>query len=91
MARSLALLALAGAAAAAASTTTVSVFLPTFDEQDLEASVIAADSEKTTYLINCPAGTDSNDCGVATGGQTVVYGPKTFALNYAYEGGDEGD
>ncbi|KAI5463229.1 hypothetical protein BGZ63DRAFT_186898 [Mariannaea sp. PMI_226] len=90
MTRSLALLALIGAAAAA-QTTTVSVFLPMFDEQALVASVIAADADKTTYLIGCPHGTDSSDCGVAPGGQTIVYGPKTFALDYAYKGDDQGD
>ena len=89
MARSLALL-LAGAAAVAAQTTTVSVFLPMFDEQAVHASVVAADSDKTTYFINCPSSVDSSECGVAYGGQTIVYGPKTFALSYDYDGGDEG-
>jgi hypothetical protein len=89
MARSLALI-LAGVAAVAAQTTTVSVFLPMFDEQTIHASVIAADSSKTTYFINCPASADSNDCGIASGGQTIVYGPKTFALDYTFSSGEEG-
>ncbi|KAH6996404.1 hypothetical protein BKA56DRAFT_571388 [Ilyonectria sp. MPI-CAGE-AT-0026] len=83
MARSLALLAVTGVAAVVAQSTTVNVFLPMYDAQDLEASIVAADSAKTTFAINCPKGADSNDCGI-TEAQTFIYGPSTFYMSSSY-------
>lgn len=77
MARSLALLALASGALAAQSTTTVALLLPYADVQTIEASIIGADSTATTYLIGCPKGEDSSDCGFATS-QTITQGPSTW-------------
>lgn len=89
MARSLALLAVTGVAAVVAQSTTVSVFLPMYDVQDLDASIVAADSAKTTFAISCPKGADSNDCGM-TEAQTIVYGPSTFYMSYAYSNSEYG-
>jgi hypothetical protein len=76
MARSLALLALATGALAAQSST-VALLLPYADVQKIDASIIAADSTATTYLIGCPKGEDSSDCGFATS-QTITQGPSTW-------------
>lgn len=43
------------------------------DEQTLVADVLAADATATTFLLNCPTGTDSNDCG--TYNESVIVGP----------------
>lgn len=83
MARSLALLAVTGVAAVIAQSTTVNVFLPMYDAQDLEASIVAADSAKTTFAVNCPKDADSNDCGI-TEAQTFIYGPSTFYMSSSY-------
>ncbi|KAH7017591.1 hypothetical protein EDB80DRAFT_291225 [Ilyonectria destructans] len=89
MARSLALLAVTGVAAVIAQSTTVSVFLPMYDVQDLDASIVAADSAKTTFAVSCPKDADSNDCGM-TEAQTIVYGPSTFYMSYAYSNSEYG-
>jgi hypothetical protein len=86
MARSLALLALAGAVVAAQSTT-VSLLLPYGDAQTIVASVVAADSTATTYLFGCAPGTDSNDCGYPSS-QTVTQGPSTWIYSASYDSGD---
>ena len=36
----------------------------------------------TTYLLNCPSGTDSDDCGVPDGGVTVAQGHSTVEVGY---------
>ncbi|KAH7165562.1 hypothetical protein EDB81DRAFT_257398 [Dactylonectria macrodidyma] len=89
MAGSLVLLTLAGAAAVAAQSTTVSLFLPMVDAQDLDASVVGVDSAKTTFAVTCPSGADSNDCGL-TEAQTIIQGPSTFAMTYAYSDAEYG-
>ncbi|KAL2176809.1 uncharacterized protein P884DRAFT_260296 [Thermothelomyces heterothallicus CBS 202.75] len=63
---------------AAAQSSVVTVLLPQFDQQAIDASVIAAAPTATTYRINCPPGADSSDCGVPDEFE-FVYGPSTFA------------
>lgn len=75
------LAAVSTAATAAQQTTTVSVLLPLFgDDQTIFASVIGANPTATTYSVNCPPGTDSNDCGLGTGFK-VINGPKTVSID----------
>ncbi|KAH6656996.1 hypothetical protein BKA67DRAFT_553928 [Truncatella angustata] len=57
----------------ATTTSVTKVFLFNTDPQTLVADVLAADATATTFLLNCPSGTDSNDCG--TYNETVVVGP----------------
>lgn len=55
------------------SSLVTSLLLPGYDAQNIVASVIGADATATTYLLNCPPGTDSNDCG--TYNQSLTLGP----------------
>ncbi|EHK43382.1 uncharacterized protein TrAtP1_001375 [Trichoderma atroviride] len=91
MARSLALLALASGALAAQSTT-VGLLLPYADIQTIDASIIGADSTATTYLVGCPKGEDSSDCGFATS-QTITQGPSTwiYTATFSADPADETD
>jgi len=73
------------ALAAGAQSTTISLFLPDTDPQSLVASVIGVDATATTYLINCPAGTDPSDCGYGDGA-TVIEGPSTLRLVFLQAG-----
>ncbi|KAL4891185.1 hypothetical protein BDV59DRAFT_182717 [Aspergillus ambiguus] len=52
------------------------MFVFNADPQSLVASVVSSDAAATTYSINCPTGTDSNDCGMGPG-MTLIAGPKT--------------
>lgn len=56
-----------------ASISVTKVLLFDTGPQTLVADVLAADATATTFLLNCPSGTDSNDCG--TYNETVVVGP----------------
>ncbi|CEI62374.1 hypothetical protein FVEN_g12066 [Fusarium venenatum] len=47
--------------------------LPHYGTQSLVAEVLGADATATTYLLNCPPGTDGNDCG--TYNNTLTVGP----------------
>ncbi len=80
--------AFAMAFAAVVSAETRDLFLPGI-EGALAASVIGESSTATTYLIGCPVGADSTECGL--GGQvfTHIEGPKTmhYALTLAPEEG----
>ncbi|KAH6892382.1 hypothetical protein B0T10DRAFT_483702 [Thelonectria olida] len=44
-----------------------------FDPQTLVAQVLKAEPTATAYLLNCPDGTDSNDCG--TYNMSITLGP----------------
>lgn len=82
MVRSLALL--AGAiATVAAQTTTVKFFLPQFDPQGLEGSVVAVKGEATTLAINCAKSVDPGDCGIMDT-TTIVGGPSTMSSSYEF-------
>ncbi|KAJ4131488.1 hypothetical protein NW768_005674 [Fusarium equiseti] len=87
MVRSLALLA-GAVVAVAAQTTTVEFFLPGYDDQILEGSVVAVKGGATTMAINCPEGTDSSDCGILDT-STIIGGPSTMAMVYYYEPNEE--
>ncbi|KAF3017881.1 hypothetical protein E8E14_012906 [Neopestalotiopsis sp. 37M] len=56
-----------------ATQSVTSVLLFDTDPQSLVAEVLGADATATTFLLNCPSGTDSNDCG--TYDETVIVGP----------------
>jgi hypothetical protein len=72
------LLAAAGLAAAQSSTV-VNVFLPAFGSDNLVASVISAGPDATSYRVSCPtSGADSDECGLASDGLNVLYGPSTL-------------
>ncbi|KAJ5120504.1 uncharacterized protein N7515_009892 [Penicillium bovifimosum] len=74
---------LAGATAATAAQT-VTLFLPGFDSQDIHAKVLGSSGSMTTYLLGCPAGTDSNDCGIPKFGVTAIQGVSTATIAYAF-------
>ncbi|KAL4863070.1 hypothetical protein BDV12DRAFT_177987 [Aspergillus spectabilis] len=59
------------ASLAYAESTVTSMFMYGADEQPLAASIVGNDATATTYFINCPPGTDSNDCGMGPG-MTVI-------------------
>lgn len=68
------ILALAGAAAAE----TVNMMLPLADPQPLGAVSIGGNSDATTYVVGCKAGTPSDECGFPVP-MVIVQGPKTVA------------
>ncbi|KAL2854247.1 hypothetical protein BJY01DRAFT_205752 [Aspergillus pseudoustus] len=78
-------LALVGCTSLAAANDIVSLILPNVDNQDLVGEVIGTDGSLTTYLINCPKGTDSSDCGIPPEGITVTADDDTFIYEYTYE------
>ncbi|KAL2802607.1 hypothetical protein BJX63DRAFT_106067 [Aspergillus granulosus] len=78
-------LALLGCTSLAAANDIVSLILPNVDQQELVGEVIGTDGSMTTYLINCPEGADSNDCGVPPEGLTVTADDDTFIYEYTYE------
>jgi hypothetical protein len=45
--------------------------LPGYGTQSLVAEVLGADATATTYLLNCPPGTDGNDCGTYNNSLTI--------------------
>ncbi|KAH8682290.1 hypothetical protein BX600DRAFT_39582 [Xylariales sp. PMI_506] len=45
------------------TTSVTSILLFDTDTQSLVAEVLGADATATTFLLNCPSGTDSDDCG----------------------------
>ncbi|AEO60660.1 hypothetical protein MYCTH_2129788 [Thermothelomyces thermophilus ATCC 42464] len=69
---------------AAAQLSVVTVVLPQFDQQAIDASVIAAAPTATTYRLNCPPGADSSDCGMPDEFE-FVYGPSTFAYTMSLD------
>ncbi|KAL2148482.1 hypothetical protein VTH82DRAFT_2036 [Thermothelomyces myriococcoides] len=75
---------LASVGLAAAQSSVVTVLLPQFNPQAIDASVIAAAPTATTYRLNCPPGADSSDCGVPPEYE-LVYGPSTFGFTVAIE------
>lgn len=72
--------ALAGSAIAQ-STTVVDLYLYGYEGDDIAASVVDVSPQATTYLVSCPPGTDSNDCGLGAG-MTLVQGPSTIGVHY---------
>ncbi|OJJ55030.1 hypothetical protein ASPSYDRAFT_159079 [Aspergillus sydowii CBS 593.65] len=73
------------ASAAYAESTVTSMFIYGSGEQPLAASIVGNDASATTYSINCPPGTESDECGMGPG-ITVVAGDK--ATTYMMDDGD---
>ncbi|KAJ5327475.1 hypothetical protein MYU51_018145 [Penicillium brevicompactum] len=78
-------LALLAGATAAVAADTVTLFLPGFDSQDLVGKVVGSSGSTTTYVINCPGSTDSDDCGVPPSGITVAQAHSSVAIAYGAE------
>lgn len=55
------------------SSVITSLLLPDLGGPGLVAEVLGADATATTYLLNCPDGTDSNECGVYN--NSITLGP----------------
>ncbi|KAL4783307.1 hypothetical protein BJX76DRAFT_330308 [Aspergillus varians] len=64
------------ASLAAAESTVTSMFIINADKQPLAASIAGNDATATTYSINCPPGTPSDECGMGIG-MTLVAGSET--------------
>lgn len=77
---------LASSLVAAQSTSVVEILNPFGDKQTLHASVISAAPTATRYLLKCPSGADSNDCGVPPDGVQIFYGPSTFGYTLSEAG-----
>ncbi|KAG8672908.1 hypothetical protein FPOAC2_06326 [Fusarium poae] len=61
--------------------------LPYYGTQSLVAEVLGADATATTYLLNCPPGTDGNDCGTYNNSLTVgPWASKTIPAGAASTG-----
>lgn len=65
---------------AVAQTTTLSIPFYGFDDQAIDASIVAANPSATTMQLACPSVTDSNDCGLFPD-MTLIYGPSTYHLD----------
>lgn len=84
----LALLSLFATGAWAASSSTVSLFFPGgVDKQSLVASVVGANPTMTTYVISCPTGTSSDQCGFDPA-MTITQGPTTAIMTIESSDGD---
>jgi len=62
---------------------TVALFLPGFDSQPLQATIVTAGPSATTYVVACSPGTDATQCGVPSG-ITVVQGASMYQLSQAF-------
>ncbi|KGO42434.1 hypothetical protein PEX1_067910 [Penicillium expansum] len=78
-------LALLAGATAAIAAETVTLFLPGFDQQQIEGKVIGTSGSMTKYFIKCPADVDSDDCGLPPAGMTVNQGSSTVSLSYGMD------
>lgn len=65
---------------AAAQSTTLSIPFYLLDNQSIEASVVSANPTATTLAMNCPSGTDGNDCGLFPS-MYLTYGPSTYHID----------
>ncbi|RAK96827.1 putative GPI anchored protein [Aspergillus ibericus CBS 121593] len=72
-------LGLAAAGMVSATATVTSMFFYDTDSQSLAASIMGNDATATTYSVNCPPGTDSDECGMGPG-MTVIAGPQTTMI-----------
>ncbi|GLI79200.1 hypothetical protein PoHVEF18_007528 [Penicillium ochrochloron] len=78
-------LALVAGAAIAAADSTVTLFLPGFDAQSIDAKILGSSSTMTTYLLNCPPGADPNNCGLPDVGYRVTAGGSTVLYTMSYD------
>lgn len=67
----------------APATTSIALILPGFDPQALAASVLSANKDITTFVLQCAEGTDSGDCGLMDP-FTMAQGPKTLSMHMDY-------
>ncbi|KAF4335427.1 GPI anchored [Fusarium beomiforme] len=81
---SLILLPLLGALASA-QTTTLDVLFPVEGIKSVYGTVVAANSQVTTYALHCGENVDNVQCEII-GTQTVVVGPETLSINYSFDG-----
>ncbi|KAF9889593.1 hypothetical protein FE257_007101 [Aspergillus nanangensis] len=58
-----------------------SMFIFGADPQPLVASIVGNDATATTYSINCPSGTLSDECGMGPG-LTLIAGPKATTYKW---------
>lgn len=68
-----------------AQTSIVTILLPDFDVQSIQASVITANPTMTSYLLACPPGTNDTDCGLGSTGIHVLEGPATFEAHVTWD------
>ncbi|PYI01447.1 hypothetical protein BO78DRAFT_353568 [Aspergillus sclerotiicarbonarius CBS 121057] len=73
------LLGLAATGLVSAKATVTSMFIYDTDPQPLAASIMGNDATATTYSVNCPPGTDSDECGMGPG-MTIIAGPQTTMI-----------
>ncbi|KAL5336744.1 hypothetical protein BJX70DRAFT_400373 [Aspergillus crustosus] len=78
-------LALLGGFTLAAANDVVSLILPQVDDQALVGEVVGVDGSTTTYIISCPTGADSDECGIPPDGLTVTAASTAFIYDYRYE------
>ncbi|KAI9934588.1 hypothetical protein MW887_000204 [Aspergillus wentii] len=71
--------------AAVAAESTVTLFLPGFYDGSYVASIASTEGPMTAYALSCPAGADSNDCGLPPDGLTVLQGSTSMAFSATYE------
>ncbi|SMQ54683.1 unnamed protein product [Zymoseptoria tritici ST99CH_3D7] len=69
----------------AAQSTILTIPFYGYDDQSIVASVVSADSTATILHLNCPPGTDQNDCGLFPS-QTLTIGPSTYHMDLAGDG-----
>ncbi|KAJ5369231.1 uncharacterized protein N7496_008991 [Penicillium cataractarum] len=80
-------LALVAGATLAVADSTVTLFLPGFDAQSIDAKILGSSNSMTTYLLNCPPKEDPNSCGLPDVGYTVTAGASSVIYGMSY--GDE--
>ncbi|KAJ5088385.1 hypothetical protein N7456_012001 [Penicillium angulare] len=78
-------IALVAGAAIAAADSTVTLFLPGFDAQSIDAKILGSSKSMTTYMLNCPPHEDSNDCGLPDTGLQVIANPSTVIFTMSEE------
>jgi hypothetical protein len=68
-------------AAAKATAPIVSIIVPGSDKMPLVGSIVDVKSALTTLNVQCPSGTDSNDCGLPEGGMKITRGASTAIMS----------
>ncbi|KJY01596.1 hypothetical protein TI39_contig285g00016 [Zymoseptoria brevis] len=69
----------------AAQSTILTIPFYGYDDQSIVASIVSADSTATILHLNCPPGTDQNDCGLFPS-QTLTIGPSTYHMDLSGDG-----
>lgn len=79
---------LALSAAALAQTTIVDVLVPSWDPENMVASVKGVEKSITTFVFECKEGEDELDCGLPYGG-TIFQGESTWAQSTSFSNESE--